>query len=210
MIWSLGFVFFTVAIFLLIGLFIGEGFPSYTLYIGVFILGFYLYRSYKASQALKQEYRASVSQRPKDITLTISEDDFTIHEDSVQAANGWHNFNGMQKYNNNLVIGYSDRKALLLDHDQLSVEQKRKIIALVESKFARKHPLNIASYITVPLMAMAGTAFGAMFVYTIYDLITDPKSMAKIIVMGLMSLMILGLSFSSFFLMKRAWESRND
>ena len=210
MILFLGFMFFIVTIFLLIGLFIGEAFPGYIVYIGVFVFGFYLYRNYKASLSLKQDYRANVPKKPKDIKITISEDKFIVYEDHVKIANSWNDFNGIQAYHNSLLIGYSDGKVVLLDHNQLPVEQKRQIIALVESKFTRKKTFNISNYITASFMAIAGTAFGIMFIYNIYDLIIDPKSMAKIIVISILSLFIFGLSFSSFFLMKRAWKSRHE
>ena len=59
------------------------------------------------------------------------------------------------------------------------------------------------------LMGIASLAFGYMFYNVVFDLITNPQSTAKVIIIGTMSLLILGLVYYCFRLMKRAWSSRN-
>lgn len=71
-------------------------------------------------------------------------------------------------------------------------------------------PKKLFSYTIPLLMAISGVAFGYIFGYIVYDLIIDPKNPIKIVVVGIMSLFILGLSFGSFYLMGRAWKSRNN
>ena len=58
-------------------------------------------------------------------------------------------------------------------------------------------------------MAIAGFSFLYIFAKVVYNLILDPQSMLTIIIIGIMSLFILGLSLGSFHLMNRAWKSRN-
>jgi len=71
-------------------------------------------------------------------------------------------------------------------------------------------PKKVFTYSVPLLMAVAGFSFLYIFGYLVYDLILDPQSMLKIIVIGLISLFTLGLSFASFHLMNRAWKSRNE
>ena len=84
------------------------------------------------------------------------------------------------------------------------------IDGLIGGILAEILPKKIFSYGIPLLMAISGIAFGYIFSYVIYDLIIEPKSTIKIVVMGIISIFILGLSFGSFYLMAKAWKSRND
>ena len=84
------------------------------------------------------------------------------------------------------------------------------INGLIDGALASIISKKIFTYGIALLMAMSGIAFGYLFGYMAYDLIIEPKSIIEIVVIGIMSLFALGLLMGSFYLMKRAWKSRND
>lgn len=64
-------------------------------------------------------------------------------------------------------------------------------------------------YIVVLLLAIAGIMFGSWFGYIIYGVILEPKNTQNIFAIGGMSLFLLIMSMSSFYLSQKAWKYRN-
>ncbi|WP_345970999.1 hypothetical protein WCX72_04020 [Sulfurimonas sp. HSL1-6] len=80
---------------------------------------------------------------------------------------------------------------------------------LIGQTLAALIPRKVFTYLIVLLMAVAAVTFGYLSGHIVYDLIMEPKSIVRVIVMGIGALLISGLSIGSFYLMGSAWRSRN-
>ncbi|UFS63350.1 hypothetical protein LOH54_04275 [Sulfurimonas sp. HSL-3221] len=81
---------------------------------------------------------------------------------------------------------------------------------LIGQTLAELIPRKLVIYIIALLMAVAAMTFGYLSGHIVYDLIVEPKSIVKVVIMGIGALLISGLSIGSLYLMSSAWRSRND
>lgn len=63
-------------------------------------------------------------------------------------------------------------------------------------------------YIVIVLLGIAGILFAGYFVYGVYGLITEPKNMVENSIFGAVLILIILISFGSFYLFHKAWKSR--
>jgi hypothetical protein len=66
----------------------------------------------------------------------------------------------------------------------------------------------VGNYIVIVLLPIAGILFVGYFGYGVYGLITEPKSMVENSIFGAVLILVLLMSFGSFYLSHKAWKNR--
>ena len=68
--------------------------------------------------------------------------------------------------------------------------------------------LKTGNYFAIILLSIAGILFAGYFGYGVYGLITEPKTIAENSIFGAVLILILLMSFGSFYLSHKAWKNK--
>ena len=119
-VWSLVVLISALGLFLLLDfLVLNEFFPSFEVYLGIFVIGYYLYKALIMNQKFKREHINNLSKSPTTFLVTISQNNFLIKEDGINTAINWNDYSGFEKSSQGIVIGFSDGKLLFLKNTNL-------------------------------------------------------------------------------------------
>lgn len=202
----------TFGVFIVVKSFGHEFSLKTTFYIWIAISVYYLFRMYKFSKDLKEEYSTvNLSTRPKKITLTISENDIILYEDNKAITITWNDINGFDEKEDGLLIEYLDGQLLMIDIHNLESEKYQIFIDLIKSKLA-EGSINDPSSSFLPLIAAFVTAVLGIimlyiFGYSIYNVFLNINDLILVTAGGTISIVILFGSFFFFYISRREWRS---
>jgi len=133
-IWTFGALMSISGLFLLLAFFVlDEVSPSFEVYLGVLVMGYFVYRTIVSNKELKEEYKDNLSKAPSIFLATISQNHFLINENGEDTAVNWNDYNGFEKNSEGIVLGFSDARLLFLENKTLP-NDKKVFLDLLKSK----------------------------------------------------------------------------